>query len=136
MTGEEWRRQYDAEQRRHKRGVWRVKDEFSGAYVAGYVFGEEVAEGGWYNTDGKIANWMTAADLKAATRRAWQRSEDSAPKETVNDTTWIPHQCGGCRYFAALNADWGFCLQEASPNDGRVVFEHGGCNEHSALVRS
>jgi hypothetical protein len=42
-------------------------------------------------------------------------------------------QCGGCRFFAALDGDYGICCNELSPNDGRVTFEHGGCIQHSFI---
>lgn len=41
------------------------------------------------------------------------------------------YQCGGCRFFAATGSDYGICWNEHSPMDGLVVFEHGGCLQHS-----
>lgn len=44
---------------------------------------------------------------------------------------WYLEQCGGCRHWVplggALGEDWGACSNPASPFDGRVMFEHDGC---------
>lgn len=88
-----------------------------------------VAEGGWYNG----RKWMTAKYLRACVARWVQRSFDTGKEQPDYDiiNSWTPHQCGGCRWFAALDADYGFCCNEVSPNEGRITFEHGGCKEHS-----
>lgn len=132
-AGKAWKAQYELEQRRHKRGVWEVRDE-DGAYLSGYVCGEEISQGGWYETGGRLANWMTKADLDAFRKRCWQRSDETGVRHK-RYPDYIVAQCGGCKWFGALNADWGFCMNAASPLDGRVVFEHGGCAEHSELSR-
>jgi hypothetical protein len=38
-------------------------------------------------------------------------------------------QCGGCRFFAKLDADWGRCTNPRSPHDREIVFEHFTCAE-------
>ena len=93
----------------------------------------EVWRGGWY--EGK---WMTAKYLKECVGRWVTRSYETGKqepdcKEPYKD--WIPHQCGGCYWFAALDSDYGFCCNLKSPNEGRITFEHGGCTEHSDLVQ-
>jgi hypothetical protein len=78
---------------------------------------------------------MTAKEMNKAQDR-WvegcyitgKQEPDYDPKED-----WIPHQCGGCRFFAAFDGDYGVCCCELSPNDGRIVFEHGGCIQHHYL---
>jgi DUF3027 family protein len=44
-------------------------------------------------------------------------------------------ECLWCRFYiplaGALADDWGVCSNPASPNDGRVMFEHDGCAEFS-----
>jgi hypothetical protein len=91
-----------------------------------------VTEGGWWY--GKA--WMTAKMFNASTTRWWQHGENTGQQEPDYDTEnhWIPHQCGGCRWFAALDSDWGICCGEGTPNDGRIVFEHNGCVSHSYLT--
>ncbi|MFI9001089.1 DUF3027 domain-containing protein [Streptomyces sp. NPDC053541] len=45
---------------------------------------------------------------------------------------WYDEQCGGCRFWLALSGepglDWGACTHARSPFDGRVRFEHDGCD--------
>ncbi|MFE6872755.1 DUF3027 domain-containing protein [Kitasatospora sp. NPDC057692] len=45
---------------------------------------------------------------------------------------WYSEQCGGCRYWVALRgesgADYGVCSSAESAFDGRVRFEHDGCD--------
>lgn len=44
---------------------------------------------------------------------------------------WFDEQCGGCRSWIALTGelgrDWGACTHPGSAFDGRVRFEHDGC---------
>ncbi|MEV4413172.1 DUF3027 domain-containing protein [Catellatospora sp. NPDC049609] len=46
---------------------------------------------------------------------------------------WHDEQCGGCRYWIALQGtigqDYGACTHARSAFDGRVRFEHDGCAE-------
>ena len=48
-------------------------------------------------------------------------------------------QCGECRYFACLEGiyieDWGVCTAATSRWDGRVVFEHDGCEAFVASLQ-
>lgn len=91
--------------------------------------GTAISEGGWY----RGRKWMTAKHLKACVARWVKRSYETGKAQPDYDTEnqWIPHQCGGCRWFAALDSDYGFCCNITSINEGRITFEHGGCKEHS-----
>lgn len=81
----------------------------------------EVERGGWY-----YGKWLTKDERKAAEARWTGRSY----KFRLDDE----YQCGGCRFFAATGMDYGICANPASPLDGSITFEHGGCEEHSVLV--
>ncbi|GII56318.1 hypothetical protein Pth03_47070 [Planotetraspora thailandica] len=45
---------------------------------------------------------------------------------------WYHEQCGGCRFWIALEGemglDYGACTNARSAFDGRVRFEHDGCD--------
>ena len=69
----------------------------------------------------------TAAQIKAAERRWINRCYETQPSRGED----FDPQCGGCSFFAALGADFGICWNEASPLDGCISFEHGGCSAHS-----
>jgi hypothetical protein len=60
--------------------------------------------------------------IKAGTRLG----SDPYPDE------WRSEQCGGCRFYVRLQggfrSDWGVCSNEVSPRDGKVTFEHDGCD--------
>lgn len=47
---------------------------------------------------------------------------------------WIPDQCGGCQFYVCLEgklgSDWGACTNPASPHDGKLMFEHDGCEHY------
>ncbi|MFF3842510.1 DUF3027 domain-containing protein [Streptomyces sp. NPDC001930] len=48
---------------------------------------------------------------------------------------WFDEQCGGCRFWIPLSGDlgldWGACTHADSRFDGRVRFEHDGCEHYS-----
>ncbi|MGW2214013.1 DUF3027 domain-containing protein [Nonomuraea sp. NPDC001684] len=56
-----------------------------------------------------------------------RRTEDPDYREE-----WYPKQCGACRFWfplaGALGTDYGACANAASPFDGRIRFEHDGCD--------
>ena len=90
--------------------------------------GVAVSEGGWIGR-----KWMTSKELND-TRDRWVKSSYKTGELQPDYDGWIHHQCGGCRYFGALGADYGICCNAQSVNDGKVVFEHGGCNVNSVLI--
>ena len=89
-------------------------------------FGVYLSEGGWLGR-----RWMTTFEIAKAVKRWVARSYQVAPSESL--TEGGSYQCGGCRYFAAFDADYGLCCNPDSEQDGRVCFEHGGCIKHSNI---
>mgnify|MGYP001595365105 CR=1 FL=1 len=92
----------------------------------------------WVGPGGWAGEWPGVRGAKAALDR-WVRKSYAAVEtplyDTINQVTtkrdeWNPHQCGGCRFMLALDLDYGLCANPDSPQDGRVVFEHGGCPKH------
>lgn len=79
--------------------------------------------GGWSYEPPPSADEIAAANKRWALR--------SYRLDVVDASGWVEHQCGGCRFMAALGADYGICWNERSPMDGMIIFEHGGCLEHS-----
>jgi hypothetical protein len=68
----------------------------------------------------------------ARTHARWvQRLNRDMDAEEYRDE-WYAEQCGGCAYWialtGALGSDYGACTNPASPRDGRVQFEHDGCD--------
>lgn len=98
-----------------------------GAYVTFTLAQIPCESGGWFC--GKIP---TEKELEAAETRWAERSY----RKDVLENGSIEYQCGGCRFFAASGADFGVCWNVVSPMDGLVVFEHGGCLEHSVKVKA
>jgi len=86
-----------------------------------------ISEGGWIGR-----RWMTTKELRAAINR-WVRHSYDTGKLQPNYDGWIEYQCGGCRFLGAFDGNYGVCCNPDGPNDGRIVSEHGGCVEHSAL---
>jgi hypothetical protein len=47
---------------------------------------------------------------------------------------WTHQQCFSCKYFVPLIGrfmdDYGACTNAGSPLDGRVMFEHDGCDQY------
>lgn len=81
----------------------------------------EAGRGGWF-----YGQWLTKEEIEAAEKR-WV-------KAAYQDRSSDEYQCGGCRFFAAFGADYGVCCNPDSCKDGRVMFEHGGCNVHSVRI--
>lgn len=102
-------------------------------FGASSVDGQTYESTVWVTNGGWSQGWVGAPEIKAALDRWTKRSYETAVPEEVYPN-WQPFQCGGCRSFLALDGDYGLCSNRLSVNDGRVVFEHGGCGQHSHLV--
>jgi hypothetical protein len=65
------------------------------------------------------------------TRWVARRNRDTARADYREE--WYDEQCGSCRFWfplaGQLGADHGACANPRSPFDGRVQFEHDGCDE-------
>ncbi len=86
------------------------------------------------NYNGK---WLSQKELHASEDR-WVKRCYKTGEAQLDYKNWIAHQCEWCRWFAYFenDDDYGACCNESSPNDGCVVFEHGGCIKHSDLVKA
>lgn len=133
-----WYRDYVKKERHEYRHVTRVQGIMGGyrqfPFFGGHAkrndgtiddYGVYLTEGGWCGR-----RWMTTDEIHKAIIRWVRASYKAGTKEAVEDTDGA-YQCGGCRYFAAFDADYGLCCNAKSPQDGRVCFEHGGCYQHS-----
>ena len=38
-------------------------------------------------------------------------------------------QCGGCKKYRQIDADWGYCASHESVYGGRKMFEHDTCSK-------
>jgi hypothetical protein len=80
-------------------------------------------------------------DDRDHTRETHYRWYDSTlPRNRPNDSldykeSWIDEQCFKCCYFIQLAGDlgynWGACTNANSPLDGKLMFEHDGCDAFS-----
>jgi hypothetical protein len=50
---------------------------------------------------------------------------------------WYSEQCYACQYYmhidGYLRTDWGVCSHPESPFDGKLMFEHDGCEYFSPV---
>jgi len=119
-----------------------------GYYTFVLFDGTEVSEGGWLIG----RKWMTANFMNRIVnqwvRRSYETRADTYLEKKFSVEVDIEKlreidkqydlsagcgQCGGCRWFAAIDSDYGFCFNQDSPNEGRITFEHGGCIQHSFI---
>ena len=65
-----------------------------------------------------------------------QKNRETASPDYKEE--WRSEQCFACQYYITLNGrlskDWGACSNPASPFDGRVMFEHDGCEQYSFAI--
>ena len=119
------------------------------SYRSFVIFGGTgVTEGGWMIG----RKWMTAKHMSGlvhkwvmqsfATRADTYLKKEFSTEVDIEKLKQIDQeydlsagcgQCGGCRWFAAIDGDYGFCFNQNSPNEGRITFEHGGCIQHSFI---
>ncbi|MBM9624559.1 DUF3027 domain-containing protein [Streptomyces zhihengii] len=61
----------------------------------------------------------------------WQVSLNRSTAQSGYRDEWYDAQCGGCCFWIALSGrlgqDYGACSNPGSSFDGRVRFEHDGC---------
>jgi hypothetical protein len=107
-----------------KRKPRRVRSPL-GMWREAIIADAKVTDGGWYH-----GAWLTLKDIKAAEDRWKDRCYATGVRDYGD---FISYQCGGCRFFAATGSDWGICCNAASPHDGAMTFEHGGCDQHSSV---
>ncbi|GLX23462.1 DUF3027 domain-containing protein [Streptomyces lavendulae] len=66
----------------------------------------------------------------------WLRLLNRSTGEPGYRDEWYWEQCGGCRFWIALNGelgqDWGACTNARSAFDGRLRYEHDGCKSFTA----
>lgn len=86
--------------------------------------------------DKEAAEWlgMNRSHFEECHRRWAARMNRSEEERDLNDACNNPRQCGSCAYYVPLTgvfeSDWGACSNAVSPRDGRVMFEHDGCEHH------
>lgn len=66
-----------------------------------------------------------------ACHKRWTQRLNRRMYEESYKEEWRRQQCFACIYFiglvGTLKDDWGACSNSRSPFDGRVMFEHDGC---------
>jgi hypothetical protein len=63
----------------------------------------------------------------------WSKQANRRQDDPQYRDEWYAQQCGACRFYVRLSGlfadDWGCCSNQRSPFDGRVRFEHDGCDQ-------
>ena len=64
----------------------------------------------------------------------WEKFRNRDLTKGEQPREWIETQCQSCAYYVPLigkfSEDYGACTNGISPFDGRIMFEHDGCDEH------
>jgi len=72
-------------------------------------------------------------DLKSV-RSRWMERRNRKQEAPDYQDRWRVEQCLHCRFYTPLigelGGDFGACSNPTSPFDGRVMFEHDGCEHH------
>ena len=68
-----------------------------------------------------ITDAWSNPDSESLYRRGWPDQPELAEQYESGD------QCGGCAFYAKLNADFGICCRHVSPYFTETVFEHFTC---------
>jgi len=75
-----------------------------------------------------------SADHFANCHIRWEKFRNRDLTKGGQVSEWIDTQCQSCVYYVPLvgkfSEDYGACTNEASPFDGKVMFEHDGCDKH------
>lgn len=82
-----------------------------------------------------IANLPEGVPLnpeRSAGERPWPATfgdydEEKGAIHMADEGPGFCHQCGGCRFYLTLNADWGVCSLPGGQYDRQAVFEHWTC---------
>ena len=75
-----------------------------------------------------LVNYNRISTNGFSNRESWLRYHQGWPAEPkVRQQYQRGEQCGGCSYFAPLNADWGVCCNRKSRHHLETVFEHFTC---------
>ncbi|MBR0752711.1 DUF3027 domain-containing protein [Bradyrhizobium jicamae] len=65
----------------------------------------------------------------------WEKFRNRDLTRGEQTSKWNETQCESCAYYVPLvgkfSEDYGACTNGISPFDGRIMFEHDGCGEHS-----
>jgi hypothetical protein len=83
---------------------------------------------------------MTPSDIPRESREhadachlRWYPRRNRQPENPEYKDEWYAEQCGGCSYYVRLTGhfedDYGACTNAKSSCDGRVMFEHDGCDQ-------
>ena len=84
-----------------------------------------------------MENLNNDAEHFSACHERWmkRRNREIEVEDAINN--WYYEQCLRCRYYLPLSGvfseDYGACSNVASPFDGRVMFEHDGCDQFKAI---
>ena len=72
------------------------------------------------------------------THARWAQGQHRPMDDPGYRDEWYAEQCGGCRFWIALGGvlgdDYGVCANAVSPRDGRVQFEHDGCEAFAPVT--
>lgn len=64
----------------------------------------------------------------------WEKLRNRDLTKGEQPTEWTETQCQSCAYYVPLvgkfSEDYGACTNGISLLDGRIMFEHDGCDEH------
>lgn len=78
------------------------------------------------------------AELELIHRR-WVQTRNRRSDDPDYQDTWYDEQCGACRSWfplaGVLGSDYGVCAEATSLFDGRVRFEHDGCDAFESAGR-
>jgi hypothetical protein len=79
-----------------------------------------------------MKHYTDEREVREAIHTRWSKNTNRDLTIRPRPDDWVWHQCGVCRYYVALASrlgeDYGACCHADSPMDGRVVFEHDGCD--------